>query len=100
MMLPRYHCKRCDHTWFPRKEGEPTICPKCKSPYWRTRRKKKGKHEKLTDYQRGYIESAIDFEGSLSIRKCKNNLFSHGYEIVPLGNISNTNIDLLKKVKI
>ena len=31
-----YQCERCDHTWVPRPttEGEPTICPDCKSPYW------------------------------------------------------------------
>jgi Zn finger protein HypA/HybF involved in hydrogenase expression len=26
-------CKRCEHTWTPRK-SEIRICPKCKSPYW------------------------------------------------------------------
>jgi len=31
-----YRCERCDHEWVPREttEGEPTICPDCKSPYW------------------------------------------------------------------
>jgi len=34
-----YVCERCEHEWIPRDalkgEGElPTICPKCKSPYW------------------------------------------------------------------
>jgi len=32
--LPRFTCKRCNHTWLPRKNAIPTICPKCKSPYW------------------------------------------------------------------
>ena len=27
-------CERCGHTWVPRTERRPTICPKCKSPYW------------------------------------------------------------------
>jgi DNA-directed RNA polymerase subunit RPC12/RpoP len=29
-----YVCERCDHEWYPRKEGKPTVCPSCKSPYW------------------------------------------------------------------
>lgn len=30
-----YQCERCGHIWVPRKRTEyPTICPKCKSPYW------------------------------------------------------------------
>jgi hypothetical protein len=36
-----YRCERCSHEWIPRKvEREPSVCPKCKSPYWdRPRRK-------------------------------------------------------------
>lgn len=36
LMLDGYKCERCGHTWVPRSttEGEPVICPKCKSPYW------------------------------------------------------------------
>lgn len=29
-----YKCERCNHTWTPRDEEEPVVCPKCKSPYW------------------------------------------------------------------
>lgn len=34
-----FRCERCGHEWLPRKlwqEGDslPTVCPKCKSPYW------------------------------------------------------------------
>ncbi len=34
-----YQCERCEHEWIPRNVlvGEdvmPTVCPKCKSPYW------------------------------------------------------------------
>lgn len=29
-----YSCERCSHIWVPRSEREPTVCPKCKSPYW------------------------------------------------------------------
>ena len=29
-----YHrCLRCNHEW-PSKQAHPTICPKCKTPYW------------------------------------------------------------------
>lgn len=34
-----YKCERCGHTWPPRKEEKPEVCPKCNSPYWD---KKKG----------------------------------------------------------
>lgn len=55
---------------------------------------------KLTAYQRGYLEAAIDFEGSLTVRKLKSkNGYSHGYSIDPRGYISNTNIQLLEKVQ-
>jgi len=38
-----YECARCGHRWVPRSEAHPTICPKCKSPYWDRPREKKGK---------------------------------------------------------
>lgn len=36
VMLEGYKCERCGHEWIPRTkiDEEPTICPKCKSPYW------------------------------------------------------------------
>jgi DNA-directed RNA polymerase subunit RPC12/RpoP len=36
VMLEGYRCERCGHQWLPRSttEGDPVICPKCKSPYW------------------------------------------------------------------
>lgn len=34
-----YKCERCGHEWVKRKEKEPIVCPKCKSPYWNTPRK-------------------------------------------------------------
>ena len=33
MTITVYKCLRCGHEW-PSKQGHPTICPKCKSPYW------------------------------------------------------------------
>ena len=30
-----YKCERCNHEWAPRNlEEDPTVCPKCKSPWW------------------------------------------------------------------
>lgn len=35
-----YRCERCSHEWIPRDaEHEPSVCPKCKSPYWNRPRK-------------------------------------------------------------
>lgn len=40
VMLEGFQCERCKHTWIPRSKDEtPTICPKCKSPYWNKPRK-------------------------------------------------------------
>jgi len=37
-----YRCERCGHEWISRKKDEkPTVCPKCKSPYWDVPRKRK-----------------------------------------------------------
>ena len=38
--LEGFRCERCGHEWLPREKGqEPTVCPKCKSPYWNKPRK-------------------------------------------------------------
>lgn len=35
VLLRGCRCARCAHEWLPRRKTEkPTICPKCKSPYW------------------------------------------------------------------
>ncbi|MEZ4232019.1 MAG: hypothetical protein R3B89_22770 [Polyangiaceae bacterium] len=36
-----YQCDRCGHEWVPRTKVKklPTVCPKCKSPYWNTPRR-------------------------------------------------------------
>ena len=34
-----YECERCGHKWTPRLDM-PTVCPKCKSPYWNKEKKK------------------------------------------------------------
>ena len=39
--LMGYRCKRCDHRWVPRNQGEtPRVCPRCKSAYWNVERKR------------------------------------------------------------
>jgi hypothetical protein len=43
-----YTCERCEHSWIPREaiagtEALPTVCPKCKSPYWNRPRKEASK---------------------------------------------------------
>jgi len=35
--LPRLHCRRCGHRWIPSKTVV-TICPRCKSANWETKR--------------------------------------------------------------
>jgi hypothetical protein len=39
--LPRYTCKHikrdgkvCGHTWIPREDNVPYVCPLCRSPKW------------------------------------------------------------------
>ena len=44
-----FECERCGHKWCPKSINQsdpdsvllPTICPKCKSPYWNKPRKNK-----------------------------------------------------------
>ena len=33
MKIKIFRCLRCSHEW-PSKQEHPTICPKCKTPYW------------------------------------------------------------------
>jgi len=38
--LDGYSCLRCSHRWVPRENNaKPTVCPKCKNPYWDTPKK-------------------------------------------------------------
>ena len=34
--IPEFTCARCGHKWYLRKPQIPRVCPRCKSPYWRT----------------------------------------------------------------
>jgi predicted Zn-ribbon and HTH transcriptional regulator len=42
--ITKLKCERCGHTWYPKSEKIPTVCPKCKNPYWD--KPKKGKRLK------------------------------------------------------
>lgn len=47
-----YQCLRCGHKWVPRvlRGNElPTICPKCKSPYWNKERRQRLKRNVETE---------------------------------------------------
>ncbi len=36
-----FKCERCGHEWVPNgTKYKPTVCPKCKSPYWNKPRTK------------------------------------------------------------
>jgi len=41
IMLKGYVCERCNHKWVPRDKHKPFVCPKCKSPYWDRKRRRK-----------------------------------------------------------
>ena len=39
-----WRCERCTYEWVPRSIAKtPTVCPKCKSPYWNRPLKTRGK---------------------------------------------------------
>lgn len=45
--LSGFRCERCGHEWVPKEQGtEPTVCPKCKSPYWNRPRQSERKAKK------------------------------------------------------
>ena len=37
------NCERCKNEWITRRKEAPTVCPKCKSPYWNKPKKYKKK---------------------------------------------------------
>lgn len=43
-----FKCERCNHEWVPRNKEEPSVCPKCKSPYWNKPRRRKIKNNNKT----------------------------------------------------
>jgi len=45
-ILNKYVCERCGHTWLPRSEERPRVCPKCKSAWWDQERTEPSKDKK------------------------------------------------------
>jgi hypothetical protein len=33
-MIQKTKCLRCGKEWFPRYEGRPSLCPRCRTPKW------------------------------------------------------------------
>jgi hypothetical protein len=59
-----YQCERCSHKWIPKDpEKEPSVCPKCKSPYWNRPRKNAPAVKKL-EKQSGEGEEIQNARGS------------------------------------
>jgi DNA-directed RNA polymerase subunit RPC12/RpoP len=57
-----YRCDRCSHEWIPRDaDQEPSVCPKCKSPYW-NRPRKNAKPISMLTYEdfREKVRSTLD----------------------------------------
>src|SRR5438128_12023499 len=57
-------CERCGNEWIPRDlTVEPTVCPRCKSPYWNT--PKKGVAAPMLTYEdfRNRIEKTLRENG-------------------------------------
>jgi hypothetical protein len=52
----------------------------------------------LTDYERGFIEGAIDFEGHLSIFRVSK-VHQHTRYFQTIGRVFNTNLPILRKIK-
>ncbi|MBS3175522.1 hypothetical protein J4440_06600 [Candidatus Woesearchaeota archaeon] len=47
VLIKGNRCYRCEHFWVPRDENKvATICPSCKSPYWKTPKTRFKKGEK------------------------------------------------------
>jgi len=53
----------------------------------------------LSDYNRGYLEMAIDCEGNLSLTKDKSDTAKRGYTWRPRVMVTNTNLKLLEALK-
>lgn len=84
-----YHCERCEHEWIPRSDadGEPRVCPSCKSPYWNRPRAEVSKYEEfrntiravLAKTKKGLTWTEIRTEAGLA-QKFPNNVWVHRME--------------------
>ena len=55
-----FRCDRCEHEWVPRgaADGEPKVCPGCKSAYWNTPKKPMSSYEDFRDAIRATLLAA------------------------------------------
>jgi DNA-directed RNA polymerase subunit RPC12/RpoP len=61
-----YRCERCSHEWIPRDaRQDPSVCPKCKSPYWNRPRRKATSMLTYEDF-RNKIQQILKQAGSLT----------------------------------
>ncbi len=78
-----YRCERCRHEWLPRRALEqggalPTVCPKCKSPYWNKPKDGAPSVEDLSDGPRlwelkdGYLVYRVNelYEYEIPVEEC------------------------------
>lgn len=56
----KYHCKVCQHDWFPRMEGKPKVCPKCGSEYWDRGRQRAPRSQQLAEAPIKRINAAVE----------------------------------------
>ena len=65
--LDGFLCDRCDHMWASRRNSEqkPTVCPRCKSPYWNIPRKVQNKILKKSDIKFASLNKEILPESNL-----------------------------------
>lgn len=64
-LIQGFECDRCGHQWIPRLkiDEEPTICPKCKSPYWnKPRRIDLAKQESSEELVKEELKKALKSE--------------------------------------
>lgn len=67
IMLHGFQCERCGHKWSPRDGGaEPSVCPKCKSPYWNKPRKN---GVSMTQLELPYVPHNLD--GQIVVQRQK-----------------------------
>lgn len=65
-----YRCEReqCGHEWIPRESenGEPRVCPKCKSAWWNRPKGQKGAMMSYEDFSSRIAKTISDAGGSLT----------------------------------
>lgn len=61
------YCYRCTYNWYARSEHrKPICCPKCKSPYWKTPRKKKIETESRDNRRNPFLSDLPDLPSDIN----------------------------------